>query len=79
MDTLLEIIGGIIVTLFGWTAVKQDNLSKQMNDKVDKSELDELRCDVKEILNMVTQMKVENAEWRGLIRGSQARSKQGLS
>lgn len=64
---LLEILAGLVVIMLGWLHLRQNALSDRLDEKADKEEISEMKIDVKDILKTITEIKVDNARWQGLM------------
>lgn len=66
---LLSGLIGLVVLILGWGHIRMTGIHKRIDDldakKVNASDLHEFRSDVKTILKEITNLKVEQALWRG--------------
>ncbi len=56
---LLEIIVGLIATGIGWLHLRQSNLESLLAEKVDQSDFNELKVDVRSISDTIVELKVD--------------------
>lgn len=70
-----EVIVGLMLILLGWLHMRQSDLAKKLDDKVDHSHFAEFRTDLKEILKTVTKLEIENARWQGRSESQQESNK----
>lgn len=75
---LLEILFGLVIIMMGWLHVRQAALSKKLEEKVDKTDFAEVKQDIKDVLSHITDIKVDNARWQGLME-KVVNNKQGKS
>ncbi len=73
MITPLEVLAiemtlGLVCVLFGWLHVRQNRLEDKINNCVEKDDLAEMKIDLKATLELVTELRVENAKWQGLMQ-----------
>ena len=73
MITPLEVLAiemtlGLVCVLFGWLHVRQNRLEDKINNCVEKDDLAEMKQDLKTTLELVTELRVENAKWQGLMQ-----------
>ncbi len=61
----LEVLWIPVAILFGWNHKRMSDLETKIDSKADKSDLAEIKSDIKEILNAVISNKVEMARWQG--------------
>lgn len=64
---LLEITIGLVVVMMGWLNLRHGQLEKRLDDKADKEDVNEMKMDVKDILNSILQLKVDMARWQGTV------------
>ena len=76
--TLIECLVGLNLVLLGWLHMRQNRQGKLLETKVDKEDFQEVRADIKEILNSVIDIKVETARWQGQMERA-ASNKRGKS
>ena len=63
----VEVIIGLVIVLVSWLHLRQNDMAKKIDTKADKSDVQELKSDIKEILKALTEIKVDNARWQGLV------------
>ena len=61
---LVECLVALNLTLLGWIHMRQNKQEKDIAGKVDKEDFQEVKADIKEILNSLIDMKVEGARWQ---------------
>ena len=68
-DAMVEIITGLLTIILGWLGVTIRTLNNRVNElekhKADNTDLEEIKSDLKEILNLMTQIRIEQGIWRG--------------
>jgi len=64
----IEMTLGLVCVLFGWLHVRQNKLEDKLNNCVEKDDLAEMKQDLKTTLELVTELRVENAKWQGLMQ-----------
>lgn len=47
--------------------MRQNKLEDQVTNCVKKDDLEEVKADLKEALHLLTEQRVENAKWQGLM------------
>lgn len=47
--------------------MRQNALERDLKEKADKTDMDEMKKDVKEVLSHISELKVDNARWQGLM------------
>ncbi len=67
MEYLGQLLGLSAVTMAGWLHIRQGRLEEQIQSCVKKDSFEELRRDMKVTLELVTELRVENARWQGLV------------
>jgi hypothetical protein len=69
MQHIFDIAGGVFLLVLGWMGMLFRNVNNRLteleNKKVDNHELGELKSDIKQILQEITDIKVEQAKWQG--------------
>lgn len=67
MEYIAEILGAFALTMAGWLHVRQGKLEDHLENCVKKDSFEELRNDLKVTLELLTELRVENARWQGLM------------
>ncbi len=63
----MELLVGSIFILIGWLHLRQNRLDDQIGSCVKKDDFEEVKADLKKALNILTETRVENAKWQGLM------------
>ena len=63
----IEVIVTLVIVMVSWLHLRQNDMSKKIDSKADKTDVQELKSDIKEILKALTDIKVDNARWQGLV------------
>ena len=64
----IEVAVGMAICLMGWLHLRQNKLEDQLQQCVHKNDLDEIKEDLKTTLELLTEVRVENAKWQGLMQ-----------
>ncbi len=67
MEFLIEGLIGAVFLLVGWLHMRQNNLEKRIDNCVEKDVMEEIKEDLKETIKLLTEVRVENAKWQGLM------------
>ena len=59
---------GLVCILVGWLHVRQNSLEKRIQECVAKDDLEEMKAAMKQMVEIVTELRVENAKWQGLMQ-----------
>lgn len=69
MDTLLGIIGSLILLILSWMGFSMRSMGKRIDElnekKADHADMKEVSANITKILDKVTDLQVENARWQG--------------
>jgi hypothetical protein len=64
----IEMTLGMVCVLFGWLHLRQNRLEEKLEHCVNKDDLNEIKQDLKTTLELLTEVRVENAKWQGLMQ-----------
>jgi len=67
VDYFAEIAALFAVTLMGWLHLRQNKIEDKMEEYVPKEAFNDLSVELKAAILLLTDMRVENAKWHGLI------------
>ena len=68
METLvIELAVGAVMLVLGWIVLRQNKLEEKIDNCVRKDAFEEVKDDLKEALHLLTESRVENAKWQGLM------------
>jgi len=67
MDYLAELLGLASITLAGWLHMRQNDLATDLKGKVDKDAFQEVKEELDKAVEMLTDLRVENARWQGIV------------
>lgn len=66
MDYITEVALGAVSILFGWLHIRQGKLETKLDNCVQKDAFEEVKEDLKTSINLLTEVRVENARWQGI-------------
>lgn len=66
-NTLIEIASVCFVLMLGWLHLRQNRLEDALNKKADSVDIKELKGLIKELNETLTEARLEQSEWRGMI------------
>lgn len=64
----VELTVGLIVILLGWLHIRQSKLEEKIEECVPLTAFEEVKQDLKETIKLLTEMRVEDGKWQGLIQ-----------
>ena len=66
MEYVTEIALALVSILFGWLHVRQGKLETRIEDCVRKDAFEEVKDELKKAVQILTEVRVENARWQGI-------------
>lgn len=67
MEFVLEGLVILFCVLLGWLHVRQNRMEKKLDEKADKGSIQKLEDSLSQILEKVTDLRVDNAKWQVLV------------
>ena len=64
-DILLESLVGVLILVNGWLHMRQNRLDSRLQLCVEKDAFEEVKTELHQVVKLLTEERVENAEWRG--------------
>lgn len=58
---------GAVSILFGWLHIRQGKLESRLDNCVQKDAFKEVKEELKIAIKLLTEVRVENARWQGLV------------
>ena len=69
MEYMAELIGAAAITLAGWLHLRQNSMEEALKTKVDKDAFQEVKIELDKAVDLLTELRVENAKWQGIVGG----------
>jgi len=67
-EYLFEALIGCMVVLMGWLHMRQNKLEEKIEKCVPMTALDDVKKELQKVVDLLTEERVENAEWRGTLK-----------
>lgn len=67
MEYLIESLVALNLLVLGWLHMRQNSLSKRLDNCAPKDTTEEIKNDLREVVKLLTDVRVENAKWQGLM------------
>ena len=67
MEYLLEGMVTLFIVLLGWLHMRQNKLDERLQMCVAKDSFEEVKDELKTAIELLTEVRVENARWQGLM------------
>lgn len=73
-EGVLQLVAGLMSVGVGWLHLRQTNLEKKIEDKVDQEDFNELKTAVRNISDHVMELKVDQARCLTILEGLERNS-----
>ncbi len=67
MEWIVELMGGVGLTLLGWLHMRQNRLEAKLENCVEKDAFEEMKEELKTCTRLLTDVRLENAKWQGIV------------
>ena len=67
MDVWIEGLLVLNVLLLGWLHMRQNKMSSRLDNKVDKDSFDEVKENIENIRETLTEFRIESSGWQKLV------------
>lgn len=67
MEYIAEIAASLAVVLVGWLHMRQNDLERKLEGKVDVDHFEEVKEEMAKVIEILTELRIQNVKWQTIV------------